>query len=108
MSEAVYRIVTEDIIKSLSQGIVPWRKPWTGQPSVPTSFTTGRPYRGVNRFMLDPCITGFSSPYWITFNQASKQGGKVKAGEKSRKVVFWTWIEKKDKTKFPMLRYSKL
>lgn len=31
MSEAVYEVVTENIIKKLEEGTIPWIKPWVGE-----------------------------------------------------------------------------
>ena len=31
----------------------------------------------------------FKSPFWLTFLQCKNLGGKVKAGEKSRIVIYW-------------------
>ena len=46
----IYQIVTDRIIDSLKQGIIPWEKPWKS-PTVtggnfPRNFRTGKPYRG--------------------------------------------------------------
>jgi antirestriction protein ArdC len=53
---------------------------------------------------------GYSSPNWLTFNQAREAGGTVRKGEKSSMVVFWKQYETKDKqtgepVKIPVLRY---
>lgn len=32
---------------------------------------------------------GYASPYWLTYNQASKVGAHVRKGEKGLPVVFW-------------------
>lgn len=110
MSE-VYKIVTERISEMLSKGTVPWRKPWTGSLGVPTSWISGKPYSGINRILLDPMFTGFASPYWITFNQVSKHGGKVKAGSKSNIVCHYSMFEKQDNgvvRKIPVFRYYRV
>jgi antirestriction protein ArdC len=95
----VYETVTNSIIKALETGIVPWRKPWSGMANVPTSFASKKAYRGINRFLLDPMLHGFSSPYWMTYKQASERGGQVKAGSKGSLCVFWSVIkDRKDPT----------
>jgi antirestriction protein ArdC len=81
----VYEIVTEQVIKQLEAGVAPWRKPW--RTEAPVNLVSGKPYRGLNVFML--ATQGYESRYWITFNQAKKLGGHIKAGEKSTLVVFW-------------------
>lgn len=47
----IYQTVTERIIKSLQQGVIPWRKPWrvAGHPK---NFITCKSYRGINILLL--------------------------------------------------------
>jgi antirestriction protein ArdC len=87
----VYEIVTEQVIRQLEQGVAPWRKPW--RTEVPCNLVSGKPYRGLNVFML--ATQGYESRYWLTFNQAKKLGGHIKQGEKSTLVVFWHIGEEK-------------
>lgn len=109
MNNKVYDIITERIIAILQKGTVPWHKPWVagGAMALPKNLQSGKPYRGVNIFLLHSME--FSSPYWLTFNQALERGGNVRKGEKSTPVVFWKWLEpdeaSPDKKKVPMLRY---
>jgi antirestriction protein ArdC len=106
----VYEIVTSEIIAKLESGVVPWRKPWTTKP--PCNLVSQKEYRGINIFMLS--ASGFPSPYWLTFNQASKLGGRVKAGERSNMVVYWNVGQEKlnpktGKISKPfLLRYSRV
>jgi len=107
MSTKVHEYVTQRMIEILSKGTVPWRKPWTGEPIRPTNLSTMKPYNGCNRWLLDPSVNGYTSPYWVTFKQAGTLGGSVKRGEKSSMIVFWKWIEdKKTLKRFPFLRYT--
>ena len=82
---SVYEIVTEKIIKQLESGVAPWRKPWTCQ--TPANLVTQKEYRGLNVFTL--ASQGFPSRFWLTFNQATKLGGRIRKGEKSSPVIFW-------------------
>jgi antirestriction protein ArdC len=82
---SVYSIVTAKIIEQLETGVAPWRKPWRAE--APCNLVTGKPYRGINPFLLAP--QGYGSRYWLTFNQASRLGGHVRKGEKSSLVTFW-------------------
>ena len=88
---SVYQIVTDRIIASLKEGIIPWEKPWRAPTYVggcfPRNFVTGKPYRGVNVFLL--WGTCFSSPFWLTFKQALDLGGNVRKGEKGSQIVFY-------------------
>ena len=94
--------------------MVPWRSPILGRTSAghPKNLTSGKPYRGVNVFMLafTAYAKGYGSSYWMTFNQAKERGGNVRKGEKSSMVVFWKQYETTDKqtgdpAKIPVLRY---
>jgi antirestriction protein ArdC len=84
--------VTAKVMEALESGTVPWRKPWrsrTGQ--MPTSVSTGRPYRGMNVWLLTIAAAegGYASPYWLTYRQAEQRGGTVRKGEHGTLVVFW-------------------
>jgi antirestriction protein ArdC len=109
----VYEIVTNRIIETLEQGVVPWRRPW--RVDVPKNFITGKEYRGVNVFLLTS--QNYSSPWWLTFKQARNLGGSVRREEHSTPVVFWKWIERSasdeetGETKtvcVPLLRYYRV
>src|SRR5258708_25607252 len=91
---SVYEIVTEKIIKQLESGVAPWRKPWTCQ--TPANLITQKEYRGLNVFTL--ASQGFPSRFWLTFNQATKLGGRICKGEKSSPVIFWNVGEEQETT----------
>jgi antirestriction protein ArdC len=91
---SVYEIVTEKIIKQLESGVAPWRKPWTCQS--PANLIAQKEYRGLN--VLTLASQGFPSRFWLTFNQASKLGGKIRKGEKSSPVIFWNVGEERETT----------
>lgn len=89
--ESVYEIITEKMIKIMEAGTVPWRKPWHGGSNMPRNLSSGKPYRGVNVFLLavEALENGYKSPYWMTYKQAQEHGGNVRKGEKSTIVIFW-------------------
>jgi antirestriction protein ArdC len=109
--QSVYDIITEDILEIMNRGIIPWRRPWAAR-GAHRNLVSGKSYRGVNVFLLS--CAGFSSPWWLTFQQAKQKGGMVRKGEKGRRVIFWKWLvksetdqdtgEKKEK-KIPLLKY---
>lgn len=83
----VYQTITDTIIAKLEAGVIPWEKPWQSVAGGrPMNFKSKKPYRGINVLLLG--MTGFSSPYWLTFKQAKEMGGSVRKGEKSTKIVF--------------------
>jgi len=112
MSNKVYEIVTEQIIKQLENGDIPWKRPWLTNGIPIQNFVSKKPYRGINPFLLNGA--GYACPYWVTFNQVKQLGGKVKKGEHGSMVVFFKMLEVDDrarageKTNIPMLRYYKV
>jgi antirestriction protein ArdC len=91
---SVYEIVTEKIIKQLESGVAPWHKPWTCQ--TPANLLTQKEYRGLNVFTL--ASQGFPSRFWLTYNQATKLGGRIRKGEKSSPVIFWNIGDEQETT----------
>jgi antirestriction protein ArdC len=91
---SVHEIITEKIIKQLESGVAPWRKPWTSQ--TPANLITQKDYRGLNVFTL--ASQGFPSRFWLTFNQATQLGGRIRRGERSSSVIFWNVGEEQETT----------
>ncbi|MBF0315095.1 MAG: ArdC family protein, partial [Oligoflexia bacterium] len=91
--KSVYEIITSRVIKSLEQGVVPWKKPWSGE-SVPSNFVTKRAYSGLNLFLLN--ANSFCSRYYLTFLQVSELGGRIKKNEHATPIVFWKIFEKQN------------
>lgn len=86
----VFDIVTQQLIDALERGTVPWRKEWDAPGfQIPRNLTSGKPYHGINFFLLAMAGERFSSPYWLTFKQARERGGHVRKGEKGTPVFFW-------------------
>jgi len=86
MSVKVYEVITDRILESLKQGVVPWRMPWN-KTDAPKNLQSGKPYRGVNVFLLSAMRYG--SPYFLTYKQCAARGGQVRKGEKGCPVIFW-------------------
>ena len=80
-STKLYEIITQKVIASLEKGVIPWVKPWKGA-SLPMNFKTGYKYKGINLLLL--ALSGFSVPYFLTFNQVRELGGKVKEGSRGQ------------------------
>lgn len=83
---AAYEAVTARIVESLERGTVPWRRPWA-DAKLPANAVSGRPYRGVNVFLLG--VGMFRDHRWLSFRQAQRLGGHVRSGERSMLAVFW-------------------
>jgi antirestriction protein ArdC len=106
--------ITQQVIDRLKEGVAPWRKPWSTAGWMPTSVATGKAYRGINSLILALVAEqkGYTSPLWLTFNQAKALGGRVRKGEKSTMVAFWKVLDRTEDVdgvtetrKIPMLRY---
>lgn len=107
----VYKIVTDQIISLLEQGIVPWQKPWAeGVP--PMNLLSKRQYRGINLWLL--ASLNYERNLFLTWDQLKSIGGSVLKDEKGHVVVFWKPAQKKKeeeaegKKPAPMLRYYKV
>lgn len=113
MENKVYQMVTDRIVEQMNKGIIPWRKPWHGgsivsAEDVAISYVSRRAYSTLNQWLL-----GEPGEY-LTFKQIQDLGGKIRKGEKSKMVVFYTKYEYKttdEKTGeeklhcIPVLRY---
>src|SRR5271154_5876094 len=104
----VHEIITSRIIELLEAGTAPWQKPWTSR--APVNLISQKPYRGLNVISL--ASQGYASEYWLTFNQCTRLGGKIRRGEHGSLVVFWSIGEEKINSrtgklsKPVLLRYS--
>lgn len=77
-------VITNEIIRIIERGVLPWRKPWTAGGSSRPLRVGGEPYQGVNNFLLTmrTVMAGHSSPFWMTLPQANALDAKVRKGEK--------------------------
>lgn len=99
-----YQIITDKLVEALDRGEIPWRQTWKGgEDGIPRSMSTGKPYRGINVFLLTVLGQQYSSPYWLTYKQAQDLGGNVRKGEHGVQVVFWAPFGVKDENGQPVL-----
>lgn len=90
MAKDIFAMVTDRMIEELEKGNIPWRKPWSSA-GVAVSHVTGKPYSLLNQILLE----GKPGEY-LTFKQATDEGGHVRKGEKGHIIVFWKFLDKKD------------
>src|SRR5665213_2160329 len=90
----INEFVTEQLIKELKAGRIPWKRPWT-PAGVPFNPVSKQPYTGINQLLL--ASLGYSTNYFLTFNQVKEVEAKVKGGEKGHTIVFWKKSETGDK-----------
>lgn len=105
MSGTVYDVITNRIVESLKQNVVPWRMSWkTGSAK---NLVSKKPYRGINQLLLGSAR--YNSPWFLTYKQALVLGGNIRKGEKSIPVIFWRVSDHKDdptKKSFVLRYYS--
>ena len=92
MTQDVYAKITDRILTALKEGVVPWHKPWDAENGRPRNLISGKPYRGVNLWLLSHQEGG---PFWLTYRQASQIGGHVKKGATGSTVIFWKFMARK-------------
>lgn len=78
--------MTDKLIARMESGNLVWNKSWKSNV-LPQNFITRKPYKGWNLFAT--LYSEFESPYYLTFNQITKLGGKVKKGSKGISILFW-------------------
>ena len=107
MSDKVYKIITDKFVEQLKKGVVPWHKPWVCR-DMPMNLVSKKTYNGVNLLLL--LMSGFSSPYWLSFKQVGAKGGTIRKGEKGTIITYFNVVKSKtDPTKtFPMFRYYRV
>ena len=91
--------LVERVLADMEKGVPPWREPWfhTGM----RNWETERPYSGINVMSLayDMSKKGLTHGQFLTFKQAQKAGGRVKAGSHGSPVFFFKTLFVKDKEK---------
>lgn len=111
MKTDIYQTITDRIIEQLENNEIPWKKPWIGVNVGAFNRVSKKPYSLLNQLLLKH--TG----EYASFKQWSELGGKIRKGEKSEIVVFWSFIEKKDSDqddetveprKVPILKYYRV
>jgi antirestriction protein ArdC len=99
-------------MNALKDGVVPWRKPWNVQASMPINVISNKGYRGINMFLLG--LAPYTDHRWLTLKQAGELGGRIIKGQKATMVIFWKhWQPKNDqeaeqteaRKRVPILRY---
>jgi antirestriction protein ArdC len=113
MSNKIYQMVTDQIIKQLeSVDPADYQRPWFCVGHSPVNLR-GTAYRGINHILLSN--SGHASNIWGTFKQWKEQDCQVKKGEKSQIVVLWKFFKEADgegnatdKTAGVMTRYYRV
>ena len=87
--------ITQKIIEALENGTTPWKCPFH-RTAYPVNFKTGHNYRGVNMFMLwlTAMMSGYTTNYFIGFQQARSLGGHVRRKESGIQIIVYSPYKK--------------
>ena len=94
MKQDIYTEVTNRIIDQLEKGVVPWHSPYFSKVGFPKNFASGKPYHGINVFLL--ASLRYTSPWFLTYLQAQELGGHVRKGEKGSLVIKYGTYKKEE------------
>ncbi len=91
----IYKMITDKVISMFKTAKASdYRRSWKDDAFfIPLNFDSKKPYRGVNRLLLQERIGfagAFRNPYFLTFNQIKKHGGKLKKGTRGYEVVYYS------------------
>ena len=90
----LFQSITDRIIGVIEAGEATGSIKWAGQGAagaMPVNLKTGKEYSGINVLLLWATAQGmgYTSNYWLTFNQTKALGGHVKKGAQATTGVFW-------------------
>jgi antirestriction protein ArdC len=110
----VAQTITDLILRKIEEATAPWLKPWSAKSNRPLRHQ-GIPYTGINSFFLWAVADtmGYSSPFWMTYRQASELGGQVRKGESGSFSIYYNTARKSDtdrltgQTTEKMIRFMK-
>ena len=91
----IYKMITDKVISMFKTAKASdYHRAWQDDAFfIPLNFDSKKPYRGVNRLLLQERIGlagAFRNPYFLTFNQIKKHGGKLKKGTRGYEVVYYS------------------
>ena len=91
----IYKMVTDKIIGMLkSASPTDYHRAWKDDAFfIPINYASKKPYRGVNRLLLQERIGfagAFRNPYFLTFKQIKKHKGTLKKGAKGYEVIYYS------------------
>ena len=89
----IYNKITQEILKIMESGEIPWKKNWNGVSSLPRNGVTKKFYSGTNCWLM---LLPYASPDFFTFNQIQQLNAHIKKREKGHYVVFWSSFIPKD------------
>lgn len=108
---SVYQQITDNIVKSIEDGVVPWKKEWkAGTNVMPMSHTTERCYTGgtnILQLWVTQALNDYQHNRWLTYKAAKDLGFCVGKGEKATLVTYVGTGGQKDEEGDRTYRYHK-
>jgi antirestriction protein ArdC len=93
ISDKTLTLFTDLMVQKLEEVSSDWKQPWfpIRLAGLPQNIVSNATYRGMNAlFLYMICDRNkYSTPLFMTFNQAKKEGVAIKRGEKSFPVLYW-------------------
>lgn len=91
----IYKMITDKVISMFKNAKASdYHRAWKDDAFfIPINFDSKKTYRGVNRLLLQERIGfagAFRNPYFLTFNQIKKHGGRLKKGTRGYEVVYYS------------------
>lgn len=87
--------LVDRVLSRLDEGAIPWDDGMQGVRVKPFNAVSGAQYRGMNALNL--MLAYKSDPRWLTFNQATDAGYKVKKGAKGVPIELYKIIDRRTK-----------
>lgn len=88
----------KEIISDIQSNNEKWIKTWTILDKDVKNFFTNRNYNGFNMFYLSYVMVkkSYKTPYFLTYKQIQKLGGRLNKGSKSIPIFFYKPLEIED------------
>ena len=96
----IHRAIADMVIKAMETSGANWVRSWsTPTGHMPTSMSSGKPYRGINTLILGVtrAANNYGSHHWGTYRQWSKMGAQVREGAKATGVILYKPLTVKDR-----------
>ncbi len=89
----IYQMITDKVIKMVKNANAKdYKRKWQYKGyMIPFNFVSKKRYRGINHLMLTE-LEVIENPFFLTFDQVNKLGGKVKKGSSGYEVIYFSNI----------------
>lgn len=97
-TKSAFDPIIDTIIEALEKGVAPWRQTWETCGGLVAVRNNLVPFTGFNQLTLSLVQSqrGYTSPVWLTYNQAQEAGGQVRKGERNTPGLLFKQSATKD------------